>query len=62
MLAAKKVTDSANVSGYLSDRVYHGKRHLSASEVARRRNRIKKAAEAAKQQDEAGKCQLERAS
>jgi hypothetical protein len=62
MFAAKKVTDSTDMSGYLSDRVYDGKRHLSVSEVARRKNRVKKAADAAKQADEAGKCQLERAS
>jgi hypothetical protein len=62
MFAAKKVTDGTDMSGYLSDRVYDGKRHLSVSEVARRRDRIKKVADVAKQQDEAGKCQLERAS
>ena len=62
MFTAKKVTDSTDISGYLSDRVYNGKRHLSVSEVARRRDRIKKVADVAKQQDGAGKCQLERAS
>ena len=62
MFAAKKVTDSTDMSGYLSDRVYDGKRHLSVNEVARRRNRVKKAVDEAKQTDEAGKCQLERAS
>jgi hypothetical protein len=61
MFEAKKLTDSTNMSGYLSDRVYDGKRNLSVSEVARRRYHIKKAADAAQQQDKTGKRQPERA-
>ena len=54
MFAARKVTDDIDMTGYLSDRVYDGKRPLDAGEVARRKDRIKKAADAVKHTGEAG--------
>ena len=55
MFAAKKLTFSTDMSGYLSDRVYDGKRSLSANDVARRKNSIKQAADAVKEQNDARK-------
>lgn len=54
MFAMKKVTDVSDMTGYLSDRVYDGKRTLDVGEVARRKDCIKNAADAVKQTGEAG--------
>ncbi|GEO40881.1 hypothetical protein SAE02_50290 [Skermanella aerolata] len=54
MFAARKVTGNIDTTGYLSERVYDGKRTLDAGEIARRKDRIKNAADAVKQTGEAG--------
>jgi hypothetical protein len=54
MFAARKVTGDIDMTGYLSERVYAGKRTLDAGEIARRKDRIKNAADAVKQTSEAG--------